>query len=292
MNEIIKTISKNDILEILNDKIQQTYGGHFVNFTDIETKTEMQKAINLFNVIAGEDVYSCIENKQHSVDGQYILRYHSRIIAGELLTFEDLDFYDKLKYCSDTSENVSIKVNPKLVPIVAREAKKMKLASDYNATENILCVRIKGSGSMHKKIMECMQEGNSYFEAPIEELTIQTARVYASMINKITPYKTKAVSAGNTTVIFFVPCPIEELICDIKSKIYNIGLFDDKSSFYKVRDYVEVLHQKFTIEKISAMEVTPEWKQKGFQSEQDYIDHVFDEEIKLKEDFDDINDEF
>lgn len=286
MNEIIKNISKSDILEILNDNDQQTYGGRFVNFTNIEAKTEMQKAINLFNIIAGEDVFSFIENKQEAIKAQYILRYHTRVKAGNLLKEEDLGFYLKLQYCADTSENVSIKVNPKLTPIVAREAKKMKLASEYNAIENIVYVRVKGSGSMHKKIMKCLGEGDSYFEAPLEELTIQTARVYASMINKITPYKTRAVASGDTTVIFFVPCPIEEAVCDLKLKLYNIGLMQDKSAFYKVRDYVEVLHEKFTSEPM------PEWQQKGFACEQDYIDHIFDQELALRTDFDDDNQEF
>lgn len=286
MYSIIKTIKKEDVLDILNSSEYQKFGSVPVNYSDVAAKLEMEKAIKIFNVIVGEDVFSQIANRMEGVDADYLLRYSTKIKAGEILSSDDLNWSEALQYCANTEENVSLQVNVKITPIVRREAKKMNLVTDYNVNENKIYVRVKGSGSLQKRILASLQNGDSFFEATTDELTIQTARVYCSMMSKNTSYRTKAVMSGDTTVIFFTSCPDEELICSIKSKIYDLSHQNNDDGLNKIKQYldrltVEKLTQKAHTEKYTA------WQKYGFPSEQEYIEFVGEESVEYltKEEF-------
>jgi len=196
-----KVVTKDLIIELLNNPESQRYGSTGIIYDDISTLNLMEIAIKSFNTIAGRDVYM---HKPYRLEEgvEYVVSYLEKTTSGPLLTYWDVNYMSALDKIKQDYKNVSLEVNVKMTGIIAREAKKKGGLISENTDTGIM-IRVKGASSLYAKITQSLIKKEYCFKANKKELTTNTARVYCSMLKRDFFNKCTTASSGEDTVIYF-----------------------------------------------------------------------------------------
>lgn len=277
--EVFKNrVTKNMIPDILNSAEFQKYGSVAVNYDFNETKIKMDEAIKAFNIIAGESLFM---QSPYRLDdsAQFMISYTSRTPSEAKVSFEDFDYFDALEDVKRSGEPAEIKCSIKIQNIVARNAVKMGLVAEKTA--NGVNVRVKGPGSLYRKIAESLSKKETQFIAPKKLLTINTARVYCSMLRRDFYNKSTAVSAGPNTCIYFgyetKRIVFQNKLTDL---IFEESHRDDEKIASVLQDIEAIVSKMFPDDVLvhlhpeeiasSVYENDPDWKTGGYESEEAY----------------------
>lgn len=284
-------LNKSNVLQFLNS---QKFGSVQVAFEDLEAQKLLEHGIIVCNKINRGSVYykEDVEEKAEDVYNEKKGTYKTKWTAHEIpnrfrvyFTREykvgsigDDDFYIELIATKSIESGIDFELNiNEKMHIEAKKIAKLHGIKIETIGDKIF-FKNKKNDSIFESLKKACKSNDLKIEFDASQTSIHTIRAYCSILKKQTIKDLRCKIEPGKIVVYFRELSTKE------------RLLSDLENCLKLMVVNEV--PEYEIKSVIDSVLMPEWQQKGFACEQDYIDHIFDQELALRTDFDDDNQEF
>lgn len=278
-----ENITEEMVLPVINAMVHGTIK---VTYATLEAKEKMDKAVFLINKIhkgdymnhrlATETIYDPEQkiDVEYESENKYALSWGDRRKAPEPLTDNDMTIHESIHRIITAASVEFMDVNYGLLPYVRKVAKEMGVKT-INSLGRVGINAARKNESLYKQLEKAYKSGVESVSFDSDKINVQTLRVYATQFNRFSKEKIAVNWDGNKATVIFKVDKNQEALNNIKAAIYNA---------------VELCGREAVINAIEAIigiekPTKEEWQRLGYDSEQEWSDHMKDKEESAAEDW-------